>query len=443
MTEGGLDTLIGARVQRIDGPHPDLIALTLHQPDRHGCLLFYAAAGRARWGWVEERPRGEPASSFVLLLRKHLENGRVIAARTTSAGPELVIRRGDSEAVLRLDVPAARMVLDADGKAIASRGASPPSRAPRPAADLAELEAAGPQIVEEAIGGARVDRARAIERAIVRRRAKLARRLRAIEGDLARVDEVEPLRRRGSLILASLATIPPDATEAEVTDWHADPPAPIKVAIDPARGPKGEAEALFRRARKLERGADVALARHAETEAELEALASLLHAIDSASGIELDDLERRAARLGARVEKAPGIAATEGRSAYRAFRADADRVVLVGRSAADNDTLTLHVARPHDHWLHARGVTGSHVIVPLSRGEDCPPQLLVDAAHLAAHFSSARGEAIVEVQHTPRRYVRKPRGAPPGAVTLTREKVIVLRVETDRLERLLGAEDHV
>jgi predicted ribosome quality control (RQC) complex YloA/Tae2 family protein len=62
---------------------------------------------------------------------------------------------------------------------------------------------------------------------------------------------------------------------------------------------------------------------------------------------------------------------------------------------------------------------------------------LVDAAHLAVHFSDARGEAVVEVQYTPRKWVRKPKGSAPGAVAIDREKVLVLRVEPARLERLL------
>src|SRR3712207_9441806 len=31
----------------------------------------------------------------------------------------------------------------------------------------------------------------------------------------------------------------------------------------------------------------------------------------------------------------------------------------------DNDTLTFKVARPYHLWLHARGLPGSHVVVPL------------------------------------------------------------------------------
>ncbi len=44
---------------------------------------------------------------------------------------------------------------------------------------------------------------------------------------------------------------------------------------------------------------------------------------------------------------------------YREFVTLDESSVLVGRGAADNDRLTLRVARPHDLWLHARGVTGA------------------------------------------------------------------------------------
>jgi predicted ribosome quality control (RQC) complex YloA/Tae2 family protein len=115
----------------------------------------------------------------------------------------------------------------------------------------------------------------------------------------------------------------------------------------------------------------------------------------------------------------------------------------VGRGASDNDALTLRHSKPSDLWLHARGYRGAHVVIPMGRGEECPSELLLDAATLAVHFSAAAGEDRVEVQHTPRRYVRKPRGAAPGAVMVDRERVLVLRHEPDRLARLLASEERV
>jgi hypothetical protein len=48
---------------------------------------------------------------------------------------------------------------------------------------------------------------------------------------------------------------------------------------------------------------------------------------------------------------------------------------------------------------------------------------------------------VVDITYTPRRYLRKRRGAPPGQVQLDREKVLVLRVDTARLSALLAREE--
>jgi predicted ribosome quality control (RQC) complex YloA/Tae2 family protein len=129
----------------------------------------------------------------------------------------------------------------------------------------------------------------------------------------------------------------------------------------------------------------------------------------------------------------------EPRVPYLEYLAWRGQRVLVGRGATDNDRLTTKVARPQDLWLHARGVPGAHVVVPLEKDAVCPSELLVDAATLAAYHSDARDEDTVEVHYTPRRYVRKPRKSAPGQVALDREKVLTLRVEKARLERLLAS----
>jgi len=44
---------------------------------------------------------------------------------------------------------------------------------------------------------------------------------------------------------------------------------------------------------------------------------------------------------------------------------------------------------------------------------------------------------LVDVSYVARRHVRKPKGSAPGAVRVEREKVLGLRVDPDRLARLL------
>lgn len=138
---------------------------------------------------------------------------------------------------------------------------------------------------------------------------------------------------------------------------------------------------------------------------------------------------------------AKGKAASGKRVPFRAFAARSGRRLLVGKGAADNDALTLKIAKPHDLWLHAKDRTGAHVIVPLEKGQTCPAEDLVDAAHLAAHFSDARDEKAVDIQYTPKRFLRKPKGSAVGAIIVDREKVLPLRLEAPLLRALLEREE--
>jgi predicted ribosome quality control (RQC) complex YloA/Tae2 family protein len=147
-----------------------------------------------------------------------------------------------------------------------------------------------------------------------------------------------------------------------------------------------------------------------------------------------------APREGGKSDAARGAAGAR-RIPFRTFAARSGKKILVGKGAAENDTLTLKVARPHDLWLHAKDRTGAHVVVPLDKGQTCPAEDLVDAAHLAAHFSDARDEKAVDVQYTPRRYLRKPKGSAVGAVIIDREKVLPLRFDAVLLRQLLEREE--
>ncbi len=109
-----------------------------------------------------------------------------------------------------------------------------------------------------------------------------------------------------------------------------------------------------------------------------------------------------------------------GRSVARVVTSPDGFVILVGRSAKDNDIVTFKLGRPYDFWLHVVGESGSHVVVlndeKASRMPRATEQL---AAGLAAGYSKARTGGQVSVHWTTCNEVRKPRGAPPGKVSLS------------------------
>jgi predicted ribosome quality control (RQC) complex YloA/Tae2 family protein len=96
-------------------------------------------------------------------------------------------------------------------------------------------------------------------------------------------------------------------------------------------------------------------------------------------------------------------------------------IVLVGRSARDNDILSIRLAAAGDFWFHVAGESGSHVVVRNPQGLDnLPRDTKRFAASLAAGYSKARRGGSVAVHMARAGDVTKSRGLAPGKVHLRR-----------------------
>jgi predicted ribosome quality control (RQC) complex YloA/Tae2 family protein len=116
--------------------------------------------------------------------------------------------------------------------------------------------------------------------------------------------------------------------------------------------------------------------------------------------------------------------------------------LLVGATDADNDYLSIEVARPDDWWFHADKVPGSHVILRAKSDEEPSRETLRQAAAIAAYHSKARSAGIIPVHWTRARYVTKPRGAKAGTVNVRRGKVLKVRPDISCATRRRAAERH-
>ncbi len=101
--------------------------------------------------------------------------------------------------------------------------------------------------------------------------------------------------------------------------------------------------------------------------------------------------------------------------------------ILAGKTAMDNDQLSIKIANPGDYWFHVRGVPGSHVILRHPSGEKPDRNTLKAAASVAAYHSKMRQGGVVPVACTLARYVTKPRGAKPGTVRIRKETILKVR----------------
>lgn len=443
------------RVQRIDRPAPDLLVFKLQSPELHGFLVVRLGDGDVELGLLEERPRGRPADAIAQKLRRTLVGSRLLGV-DEPGGPRAALRFATKAGVQRLwfdasTAPVSCTLTDAEEQTLltwprAQADAGSGGRTLR-LGSVHEWTSAGATLLQGREAKLLEYQRKHLQRIVRRAHQRLARKLSAIEGDAARAQDAAQMRSDADLLLSHLHQYTPGACDIEVVDW-VNEGRKRTIPVDPRLGPKQTAERLYQRARRLTRGEKIATQRWSQLAPKVEALQGLREAIAATQDRDtLFALTERAATMGVDVAEsdlsalAPRRAKPAERKPYRLYRGFAGRAIYVGRGAKDNDALTLRVARPHDLWLHARSVTGAHVVVPLEKNADCPPELLVDAAMLAAHFSDMKGELRVDVQYVSRRHVRKPRGAADGAVMVDRDKTITVRIDADRLGELLTSTD--
>ena len=446
------EDLSGARIKRVDGPNTHAIVLTLDNE----CLVLGVGRDANGLGLVEERPRGDEASPLIQKLRHHLEGARILALEDGRQSIRLKITRGEGPRILFIDSRsrAGRLELRAlDGTVILSQNKDNSAFTFSPtmaAVDVAVLRAHGAALVAQTFTASLADDYDALSKAIEAHASRLQKRVEVTAKDAARANDAATLREHAGALLANAHLTARGPCEIDIPNPFSEDAAIIRIALGEGRTLTDEAAHLFHRAKKFDTGAVFAKTRIAQTEREIAALATLRERAKSAarSPSLLRELWSEAHRLripGARARLAEGVAPQKThqprRVPFRRFRNAQNMAILVGKGAADNDTLTLKHTRPHDLWLHVRDVPGAHVVVPLDKGKTCPSETLIDAAHLAAHFSDSKNAPVVDVQYVEKRHVRKPKGSPPGRVESSREKVITVRIDETRLKALLAAED--
>jgi predicted ribosome quality control (RQC) complex YloA/Tae2 family protein len=456
-----------------------VLVLELYRRGASFRLLFCFATPHLRLHSSSARPANpNPPPRFAAFLRSRLRDGRILSAK--QLGRERIVRlevaRGEERLLLwaRLWGGAANLIVtDPEGRILDAlyrrpkRGElsggrfQPPAPAEiEPAAEADRFqtrefpgEGTYNQRVERHYSG--LERACERERLLASARSRLERRENRILSGLEtlrqrRESQGEPsqLRRCGELILANLPGVEPGARWLSAEEFET-PGQPLGIELDPRLDAVQNAEAYFRRYRKakagLERLGEDIQALERELEEVRRERQSLERAEDPAAVAELAAREAALRKAGRERDRpqAPGRSPAGyrrdagGRPALE-FASGLFRL-LVGRSAAENDALLRKHVRGNDTWVHARDAPGAYVFIRSLPGKSVPLDTLLDAANLALHYSKARSSGKGDVYYTQVKYLRRARDAAPGLVLPTQEKNLHVRLDPQRLARLLGA----
>ena len=238
-----------------------------------------------------------------------------------------------------------------------------------------------------------------------------------IERDRGGESEPERLERQANTILASLHLVRRGMPVAVLPDPWGE--GTVEIELDPLLDGPANADRRFTRARKLRDGAHMTEERLSFIRGRLEEIRTERETLESLDDFRaLRNMALRYARRNALTREQE-----EAERFPRRFVSVSGLEIIVGRSDGENDEL-IRWARRTDIWLHAQGVSGSHVILR-SPGKQMPDHRSIEqAAAVAAFYSKAKTSAIVPVAWTLLKYVVKRKGQGPGQVTYTREKVV-------------------
>lgn len=298
-------------------------------------------------------------------------------------------------------------------------------------------EAAAPADLRDPFARERHELLKAVER----ERKRTERTLAAVRDDAAAIAKAREEGAKARFFVA-IAKHAAAGTEELVLGDDGSGVEPVRLRIDPRVAPQVALERIFARSKRLAARETFVADRAASLTEALETFEALRtqarEAADSAALAELRETFRGHARRTSTTAATRAREGAEARVPYKTFVGAQGREILVGRSSAKNHELTFRVAKGSDLWLHARDIEGAHVVVRQRRDEQPTPELLLDAAHLAVHFSRAREEGLVDVQYTNVGHLKKL--PTPGAVILTREKVMAVRIDRARTAALLATE---
>ncbi|WP_026462671.1 NFACT RNA binding domain-containing protein [Adhaeribacter aquaticus] len=222
------------------------------------------------------------------------------------------------------------------------------------------------------------------------------------------------------LIMANLTQIKPGSTEVEVFDFYHDKQTVIK--LSGKETPQKFAERLYKKnkSRQIElKYVQERIEAKKKENTLLETQANQLNKITSYRELKVFIQQHNLL---------PTEKKEETQHLFRTFETEGFKI-LVGKNAKNNDLLTQQHTYKEDMWLHAKDVSGSHVVIKFQAGKNIPESVLEKAAQLAAWYSKRKNDSLCPVLYTPKKYVRKPKGAEPGEVFVEREKVLLVKPE--------------
>lgn len=221
------------------------------------------------------------------------------------------------------------------------------------------------------------------------------------------------------LIMANMHEIKTGTDKISLPDFYREGHQ-VEIRLKKDLSPQKNAEAFYRKAKNQHIEIERLEKSISDKQAEIEQWKRELQKIDEVEG-DLKTLRSLADKSNVQTKKEKqSISLPYHEFEFQGFK------IWVGKNAQANDELTLKYSYKEDLWLHVKDVPGSHVLIKHQSGKVYPKNVIERAAELAAFNSKRKTDTLCPVVFTPKKFVRKRKGDPAGAVVVEKEEVIMV-----------------
>jgi len=247
------------------------------------------------------------------------------------------------------------------------------------------------------------------------------------------LERAENYKKTGHILMSYAHEGKPDSTRIEVNNIY-NPGISVSVDVNPDLTFAENAQEFYKKAESSKEDYRQSLLRLEKTKKKLKLIQQLKASLEPLENIK--DILRWKKKNQKELESLGwGAQEVDRTNPFKTFNIEG-YPLWVGKNAKNNDLLTSS-AHKEDIWLHARGVPGSHVVLRMNNSKEIPQKkIILKAASIAAYYSKSRGSEWVPVMYTKKKYVRKPKGSPPGAVLAEREQVEMVPPKSPKQLRL-------
>ncbi|MGP1454410.1 MAG: NFACT RNA binding domain-containing protein [Treponema sp.] len=259
---------------------------------------------------------------------------------------------------------------------------------------------------------------------------KLARVLKKMKEKQATFLQADRLKHQGDMLLAHAHAIAAGSAFVELEDYE-KPGSIVRITLDSRKTAYENASLYYEKYKKAVSGLEALTEDMQMMQRQITALTEELahirveenpHVIEKILRKKKTPVQHIQAQ---QEKKRPGLAFN-----YEGW------LLLVGRTAAENDELLRHHVRGKDMWLHVRDYAGGYVFIKNKSGKTVPLPVLIAAGNLAVFYSKARRNEKADLYYTAVKNIRRAKNAPKGTVLPSNEKNLFIKLDPAILKQL-------